>query len=229
LLSRYIFFSLLLFSKLLSLELSWVDESHKYGEFAEDVNYKVGTTGIVIKQLSDEYSAIISYAEVISLNRVKFKPFKTLFQENLPRGLWKPEVGDRVRFEENYHRALIIAKNFDDYLTVSKKFSKEWVHPDLFTATLSSIGHRSPLKEDFNYFCREHSIGLVYFALQDGVKKVDCLSMVEIDNYPMKLYSGDEYQKPFYSRIKEIDSNWIGEGINDIPDFEKYYRELIKK
>jgi hypothetical protein len=204
-----------------------VDEDSESGEVEESLELPVGTTGIVIKTLPNNYQAVISYGEVEKDKRVKFYEFETLEQENLPHGLWKPEKGDKIRFEENYDRALIVAKNLDHFLRISKMFRKEWVHPDIFTATLSTIGHKSPLKDDFHYFCREHSVGLLYIGLDDGVYEVDCLSLKEIN-----LHSGDfktdDIQKPMYSRVNEIDSNWFGEGINDIPDFEEYYRKLIK-
>ena len=197
------------------------------GTFTKKLPYAIGTTGVVIRDLSNGYSSIIAYCEITSSNRVKFLNFDTLNQENLPKGKWQPKAGDRVRFEENYHRALIIAKNLDDYLEVSKRFKKEWIYSDLFSATLTTIGHRSPLREDFNYFCKEHLVGLIYIALHDEVAIVDCLSMTKVESYPMEFHKGTT-QKPFYSRIKEIDSNWFGDGKDDIPDFESYYRGLIK-
>lgn len=227
-LSRYLF--LLLFSSLLFGSQYWKLNSvdGDIGKFATKLPYPVGTTGIVIHDLPQGYSSIVSYCETTSSNSVKFYPFDTLKQENLPHGKWKPSKGDRVRFQENYHRAMIIAKNFNDYLETYRKFKKEWIHPDLFSATLSTRGHRSPLKEDFNYFCKEHMVGLIYIALRDEVAIVDCLSMKKVDSYPMEFPDG-EVQKPFYSRIKEIKANWFGEGRDDISDFEKYYRRLIEK
>jgi len=212
-----------LFSEL--FEIQSVSDNGKYGKISQ--NIQIGSTGIVIKTLANGSQAIISYAEMQKDNQILFYDFITLNQENIPKGLWKPKAGDFIRFQENYKRAVILAKDYNSYLQIKNKFSQDWIHPDLFSATLSSIGHQKPLPEDFHYFCRETSVGLIYIGFTDEVLKVDCLSLKVIDTFSQKLKS-ESTQKPFYSRIKKIDTNWFGAGIKEIVDFEKYYRKLIK-
>jgi hypothetical protein len=208
-------------------EITSISEDGEFGEIADFETLELGNSAIVIRDIAEDYKSIISYAILEDGGKVKFLPFETLEQENLPKGKWKPAVGDKIRFGENYNRAFVIAKNYEDFIETEKSFKKVWIHPDLFTATLSTIGHQSPQKEDFSYFCKEHSIGLIYFALNDEVKEVDCLSMTQLKSHKKSFKEGD-IQKPFYSRIEDIDTNWIGEGINPIPDFETYYRDLIR-
>jgi hypothetical protein len=214
---------------LLSFETKLV-KVDKGGEFGEIANVGIkGTTGVVIHNINGDFESIISYVEVVDGQKVKFLPFTTLEQDNLPYGTWKPKVGDRVLLENNYHRAIILSKNFDHFSKIRREFQKEWFHPDIYTATLNEIGHKSPLLEDFQYFCKEHSIGLVYIGFSDEVKTVDCLSMRQVGGKKLDLTQNSSVQKPFYSRIKEIDANWFGDGTEDIEDFESYYRELIER
>ena len=223
---KYIFIVIALVSQLISYEVETVfGKDNQFGK-VQTGELQIGTTGIVIKTFSNSSEAIISYSEVIEKDKVKFYDFETLKQNNLPRGLWKPQKGDRIRFKENYERSFIIAKNFNSFVKIQKSFEKNWIHPDIFSATLNFIGNKTPLKEDFHYFCREYSIGLIYIGFTDEVKKIDCLSLKEIESFQMKLDSQDT-QKPFYSRIKEIDSSWFS-GTGDIKDYEKYYLNLIK-
>jgi len=225
---KTIFLILVLITGLISFEVE-IQDILKNGNAKIEIQDKlqIGNSGIVIKNLKDGFKVITAYAELIAIDEVHFYPFVTLKQDNLPHGLWKPENGDIVRFQENYNRAVILAKSFNSFIQISKRFNQEWIHSDIFTATLSSIGHKTPLKEDFQYFCQEHSIGLIYIELKDEIKKVDCLSLKTLETIPMK-FENLSFQKPFYSRIKKIDSNIFGDGIDDIQDFDKYYRGLIR-
>jgi len=218
-----VFLTSSLFSEL--VEIQSVSENGKYGKISQ--NIPIGSSGIVIKTLQNGSQAIISYAEMQKDNKILFYDFMTLNQENIPKGLWKPEAGDSIRFQENYQRAVILAKDYNSYLKIKNQFSKDWIHPDLFSATLSSIGHQKPLVDDFHYFCREMSIGLIYIGFSDEVLKVDCLSLKVIETFSQK-FKVESIQKPFYSRIKKIDTNWFGAGIKEIVDFETYYRNLVK-
>jgi len=224
---KQIILVLTLFTSLFSelVEIQSVSDNGKYGKIAQ--NIQIGTTGIVVKTLENGFHSIVSYAEMQQDGKILFYDFMTLNQQNIPKGLWKPQAGDSIRFQENYKRAMILARDYNSYIQIKKKFSQEWIHPDLFASTLSSIGHQTPLSDDFHYFCRENSIGLLYIGFADEVLKVDCLSLKVIDTISQS-FKADSTQKPFYSRIKKIDTNWFGAGIKEIVDFENYYRNLIK-
>jgi hypothetical protein len=196
--------------------------------FEKDPNLKNGVSGIIYRKINEKYSSIVSYIIVVDSGVGKLVEFTTLAQDNLPHGKWKPEKGDTIRFFENYNNALIVSKNFDSYLKISKKFQKNWVHPDIFAITLNSIGHPSPLIGDFQYFCREHSVGLIYFQLNNEIKVADCFSMREVEKFSFVSPNGS-IQKPFYSRVEEIDGNWFGEGKDEIEDYEKYYKSLLER
>ncbi len=225
---KFISIFLLLSSYLISFETEIVSVFGNSGKIRHIL--PKGSTGIVIKKIDENFEAIVSYCEVTSKNgKVQFSKFKTLIQDSLPYGNWTPQVGDKVIFENNYKRASILAKNFDDYNTIRRSFKREWVHPDIFTATLNSIGHTSPLLEDFQYLCKEHSIGLIYIGFKESVKVVDCLSMKEIEEKKIILSVGKSIQKPFYSRIKKIEANWFGEGVEEIRNFESYYKGILER
>jgi hypothetical protein len=224
---KIIFMIVVGLNALFSWELIEVSKDLKTGKI--DKNIQKGITGILIKKLNSDLNPIISYVEATGENNVKFYSFENLKQESLPTYDLKPEIGDKIRFFENYDRALIIAKNFNSYLDIKKSFQQEWVHPDIFAATLSSRGHISPLKRDFIYICKEHFIGLLYFQIDDEVKIVDCLSMTQIKSQKITFSKDLTVKVPFYHRLKEIDTNWFGEGSEEFENFNDYYNHLFVK
>ena len=224
---KSIFIVIIFMTQLISYEVEIQIVFGKDKQFGkiETGDLKIGTTGIVIKILQNNSKVIIAYAEIVEKDKVSFYEFETLKQVNLPKGLWKPQNGDIIRFKENYERALIISKNFNSFVKIRKRFDQNWVNPDIFSANLDLLRHKKPLKIDFKNFCKEYSVGLIYIGFSDEVKKIDCLSLKVVESFNMKLDSKTT-KKPFYSRIKEIRSNWFGNK-DDIVDYEKYYQNLI--
>jgi hypothetical protein len=219
----FIFLSLSLFSQ--TVEIQKVENEKIF--FQHQNGLKIGMTGIVIHKVSEKYESIIAYVSILENGVGQIFQFTTLAQENLPHGKWKPESGDKIRFHENYERSVLLTRNFDSYIKTTRQKDENWIHPDIFAVTLNSLGHQSPLLGDFQYFCREHSIGKIYIQFDTELKVVDCLSMREIDSFPL-TFEG-ETEKPFYSRVKDIDANWFGEGKEEIEDFEAYYKSLLER
>ena len=93
---------------------------------------------------------------------------------------------------------------------------------------LTINGHRSPLLSDFREFCEENSVGRIFFSFKNSIVETDCLSMREISSY-LVIKKAGEIQKPFYSRIEEIEPNWFGEGKDEIGEFESYYRSILER
>ncbi len=206
-----------------------IDKSGEFGKISTNSNLiHIGETGIVEKRINNNHSSIISYGEYLGNGKVYFKIFNALEQENLVRGNWKPNIGDNLLFRTNSNRAIIIADSFENYLQIEKKFNRDWIHPDLFKMVLTINGHRSPLLSDFREFCEENSVGRIFFSFKNSIVETDCLSMREISSY-LVIKKAGEIQKPFYSRIEEIEPNWFGEGKDEIGEFESYYRSILER
>lgn len=190
-----------------------------------------GVSAIVIHRINDSFEMIVARALVVNSAEGKvtlsIKPFKDLSQEALPHLNTHPVVGDTVVVPWLYQRSLLVTPTLSSYSTLSASQSGvTFIHPDIFAAHLSKEGHPSPLKADFQDFCRQYDVGLLQFAVKSTLYKVDCNSFAVVGKEKIGETSGKQ-QLPFYSRIKEIDADWWGEGSDPVKDYEKYYLKLL--
>lgn len=194
----------------------------------------VGVSGFLVHHITSKHSSILKSVEVISYDAKKKKailkmhPFTTLHNDALPRGKWKPTVGDSVVLASRYSRGLLIAPSEELYHRIAKSVEIEWVHPDIFAALLSYRGHPTPLQEDFKAMSDATGVGLLFIYLKQRVYTVDIktLKILSISDAPLKE---GHIKLPFYSRVEKIDANWWGEGSSRLKDYASYYFGLLKK
>jgi len=192
---------------------------------------QIGMYGVIVHWFDAQHSVALSWVEVKSIQGEKCTlvtiPIRALEQSALPNGTWKPKVGDEVILGYNYQRALLIAPNPSVYKKVTTYHpERTWVHPDIFTAVISTHGHPTPLMEDFTYACRANNIGLVAFAFDKSIITVDCQSFKILENKSTTI-KNDEIQLPFYSRIPHIEANWFGDGSDELKEYAPYYVKLL--
>jgi hypothetical protein len=191
-----------------------------------------GMSGFVIHEITPEHTSILKNAVVESFDKeskmatIKMSEFNLLSSSALPSGKWKVKVGDFVQLAFGYSRAILIAPTEEIYHKISKSVKTQWIHPDIFAAILSYNGHPTPLKEDFDAFSDMNSVGLLFLYLDKRVYTLDIktFKILSITDTPIEQ---DTPQLPFYSRIKEIDANWFGEGSDRLQKYEPYYYELL--
>jgi len=192
----------------------------------------VGVSGFVVHHITPEHGAIIKNATVIAFDKDKkqatiaLSEFNALRNNSLPCGTWKPQVGDTVELAFGYSRALLLAPNESIYHRISKSVRIQWVHPDLFATVLSFAGHPTPLKSDFTNFANAASVGLLFIYLDQKVYTVDIKSfkILSITDAPFKAA---KEQKPFYTRVENIDAAWWGRGSNEMQQYAPHYYELL--
>lgn len=198
-------------------------------------NADVGMSGFVVKHIDNEHSAILKNAVVESFDKVtktatlKLSDYDDLKQTALANGKWDVAVGDKVILASDYSRAMLIAPNEEIYYRITRALpTLEWVDPDLFATMLSMNGHPTPLKADFDGMCKVSSVGLLYFYIHENLFTLDCktMSILQITPAPLKQES---LQLPFYSRVKEINANWFGEGSDKLKAYDPYYYGLLVK
>ncbi len=199
--------------------------------FIERSEAAVGTSGIVLHKINESYETILARVEVMAneanVTKLKVVAFEDLFQEALPKLKMKPSVGDRVRLEWMHDRVLLIAPSQESYQIVSSaQRDKSFVNSDLFAVKLSREGHPSPLKEDFQNFCADYNIGVVQLIIGKKLYKVDCYSFKVLERIDVD-FPDTETKVPFYSRVKEINADWWGEGSDEITDYPAYYKKLL--
>jgi hypothetical protein len=197
-------------------------------------NIDVGVSGFVVKKLAPNHSSIINAVTVKSFDPqthtayLKLSSYTVFVNNNLPKGKWHAQKGDVVVLAFGYNRGLLIAPTEETYYTLKQAIKGEnFVHPDVFATLLSYHGHPTPLQEDFQGFCSNVSIGLLFFYLEKHLYTVDCQSfkVLNIQNAPLKQTQKE--QLPFYSRVKKIEANWFGKGSNELQDYKTYYYELL--
>ncbi len=198
-------------------------------------NIQKGISGVIVRHFTPKNSSIIASASVekfdptTKIATLKLSKFTLFKNNNLPSGKWKPKVGDSVLLAFGYHRGLIIAPNEEIYYTLKRSMKNEvFIHPDVFTTFLSFKGHGTPLKEDFQGFCNNTTIGLLFFYIDQKLYTTDCqtFKILNIQDAPLKQ---NATQHPFYTRIKEIETNWFGKGSEDLKVYAPYYYQLLFK
>jgi hypothetical protein len=235
---KYIFlfflFTLTLFGGVIKKPIVSIDNEKNIATI-EIGNIGIGISGFLVHKVSDDNSVILRNLEVVSFDKaagiatLKMSNFTMLRQNSLPKGKWKPIVGDTAILAFGYTRALLIAPNEEIYYRITKATNQvQWIHPDIFATILSFNGHPTPLKEDFTKMGIATSVGLVFIYLNRNLFTVDIRSMKVINISDAPLLQ-DSLKLPFYSRVEEIEANWFGEGSDELEVYEPYYFELLIK
>ena len=196
---------------------------------------KIGMSGVIIHTFENKQSAIIAKATVISKNssnelELTLEPYIPTAQKSLPYGQKSAVIGDKLILGYGYHRAMIISNNSENFQKIKNNKNREWVHPDLFASNLSTVAQGTPTKDAFNMFCQVNTIGLLYFQIKNALYTVDCnnFNIIESENLNS---SSDEEMKPFYNRIGEIHTSWLGWfnlGSSEIANYTEYYSSLLE-
>jgi len=192
----------------------------------------LGSSGIVVHTFKDDLSTIVARIDVISKNAdkatVRFEVFSMLAQKAFPKPGIVPQIGDEIKLNYLYDRALIVTPNYDVYKEVTNHFKDmQWIHPDIVAAYLAKTNRPNPNKEIFQKVCHINSASLIFFALNDSGYFVDCnnfKTIKRVNTGKIKIA-----QVPFYSRVKNITTNWLNWDSSYITDYNRYYRNIIGK
>ncbi len=193
----------------------------------------VGMSGFAYKMLDKNHGSIVASVVVSSFDAdtkkavLKSSDYKLLENDALPKGKWKPEVGDSVILAFGYTRALLIAPSEEIYHRITKSTQDlQWIHPDIFATTLSYSGHPTPLRSDFQDICDTTSVGILFIYLNQNLFTLDCKSfgILNITKAPLEQKT---VTLPFYTRLQEIEANWWGEGSDRLTEYEPHYYKLL--
>jgi len=235
---KYIFLVLVLvlqvFAGVVKSPIISVDEQNSQATIKLN-KIDVGMSGFIYHKVGGEQGVILknivvsSYDKDSKIATLEMSPFDGIKNNALPSGKWSVRVGDEAILAFGYTRGLLIAPNEDIYHRVTRSVKNlQWVHPDLFTTTLSFMGHPTPLRDDFTQFSIGTSVGLVFIYLDEKLFTIDAKSF-KILNISDAILKQEETDLPFYTRIKEIEAAWWGEGSNKLTSYEPHYYELLSK
>jgi hypothetical protein len=210
-------------------KLEEVDKSGLFAWVKGSSSFKLGSSGIVIRDFDSEHSSIVARATVVEkqgeLAKVKFMSFDDLESTSMPTPILKPKKGDKVLLNHLYNKRLVIASNVNVYKQIAKDdFIVQWLHPDLLASRLYIDKTKAPKQNDFKEVCKFYEIGQIVFALDDGDYFVDCFSFKTIKKVA-KNRDTTNAQLPFYSRIQKISGSLFFN--KEVKSFSNYYKGLI--
>lgn len=191
----------------------------------------LGSSGIVSHKFDEETESIVARVDVIKKDgdeaTLRFEVFSMLAQDAFPKPGLLPSEGDTVRLNYLYDRSLIVAPNYDVYKEVTKHFDGiEWVHPDIPGAYLAKRYRPNPDRELFQEMCSINSASLIFFALNNEGRFVDCHNFKTIKKF--KAAPIKKAQAPFYTRVKNIDTTWFIWDSAQITDYNRHYKSMIR-
>lgn len=200
----------------------------------DNKDFSIGSSGVVLHTFDKTHKTIIAAVEVVGKKdgkaHLKYKSFKRLKQEALPSYNITPKKGDTVILNYLYKRVLAIVPDLKTFDFVTKNHEGfEWIHPDIFAATLAADYNPVPTKDDFIQMCTTNTFALLFFAIEQKGYFIDCNSfktIYQID-LPKELVS-KKPMIPFYNRLQEIKGRVFGlMGSKGINNYDGYYKKLL--
>ena len=207
-----------------------VDEG--VGTIIDSPSIVTGSSGVVMHRFDNIQSSIIARAVVTQKGggfaKVRFEVFDALEQKALPLPGILPKSGDELVLNYLYDRPLIVAPNKEIYSEVVGAFKGvTFIHPDIVGSYLSYEYKPNPSRDDFRKMCNQSAAGLIFIAMNNEAVFADCQSFE-----PLKRFQSGAvkyYQLPFYTRVKDIDTVFWKWGSEQISDFDRHYKALLKE
>lgn len=207
-----------------------VDEG--IGTIIDSPSIVTGSSGVVMHRFDNIQSSIIARAVVTQKGggfaKVRFEVFDALEQKALPLPGILPKSGDELILNYLYDRSLIVAPNKEIYSEVVGAFKGvTFIHPDIVGSYLSYEYKPNPSRDDFRKMCNQSAAGLIFIAMNNEAVFADCQSFE-----PLKRFQSGAvkyYQLPFYTRVKDIDTVFWKWGSEQISDFDRHYKALLKE
>jgi hypothetical protein len=194
----------------------------------------VGISGFLIKKITPKHTVIIKNIVVsdfdtkTNIATLCLSDYVNLQNDALPQIKQIANVGDTALLAFGYSRGLLIAPSENIYYKIKKNIQIQWLHPDIFATTLSVNGHPTPLQEDFKEFATTTATGLFFIYIDKKLYTLDAQSF-KILNISDAPFIQKDKKLPFYTRIKEIDANWFGEGKEKLVEYDPHYYSLLVK
>lgn len=172
-------------------------------------NLKQGQSGIIAHTYENGKSVIVSNAHVTSSNDeyslLSLSAFDDLEQDAIPTTKRVAANNDTFILNYLYDASLLIAPTSQSFSVVREKFRKNnFLHADIFATHLKLENEPLPSKETFIKFSKFQNIGTIFFVVNNQVYVVDAKTFSVLHSYPI-LYSNNDEQLPFYTRVAEID------------------------
>jgi hypothetical protein len=151
--------------------------------------------------------------------RVRFEVYDNLKNRAMALPVVLPKPGDKVVFQKNYRRVLIIAPNSEIYFSLLNRYRKEGNTP--ISSDFLAIFEEDegvPSREDLISLAKKMDIGRYAIVTPEGVIELDALSLQKLRSYPCNC-GPIHYKVPFFTSYNDWEEP--EEGI-----LERYNEEL---
>lgn len=202
----------------------------------DEGNLKIGQSGVIMHKYKNAHALIIASAVVIETSptqsTIEFKNFDGLDQSAMPTANIKASDGDVLILNYMYESSMIISPNNQGFKTIRSMFPEQnFVHSDLFGATLKYMQKSTPNQAIIQAFAKNQNIGTIFVIIDSMVYILDARSFKILTKYPV-FYDQSDVQTPFYTRIEDIKDGifsleFIGWSDNRMQDYSQYYSNLL--
>lgn len=169
-----------------------------------------GMSGVVIHSYGNGVDAIISrLTQTAADGSTVLLSADVIHHDELPTINTSVRAGDKVIGGYLYNNVLLLAPDAETYAKITKKYSKKWIHPDLFALYLSVEGEEKPTKENLAIFARKYQIGLIGIVRKESIVLMDAISGQIVSKKSMSNLPA-QGQFPFYMHFEKLESGWFG-------------------
>lgn len=185
-------------------------------------NMPKGVSGIVLHNYGNALYAITHSVITTGGNRAKISPYIAIKHKNIPTVKTEIKSDDRVILGNFYNNVMVIAPNQQIYSNITKRFHRNWIHPDIYAVQFMKEELSQISLESLNRFAIKNQIGLTLLVSKNKILILDPISKKIIGEEPFKT-TNQKAMKPFYSRFPQMDiSNF---GFSDIK-LKEYYKSI---
>lgn len=171
-------------------------------------NLIVGQSGIVMHIVDRDKKLIVANAEVVESNStssvIKFTNFNDIKQDAIPTSKRTAQKGDILVLNYLYTSSLVLAPTQETFQIVRSNFKyNNFLHSDLFAASLKYDEQPLPTKKDIQKFAINQNLGTIFIVVNNKVNVFDTKSFKLLTTYNID-YDSTDSQFPFYTRVDEI-------------------------
>ena len=168
-----------------------------------------GMSGVVIHSYGKNAEALTSYlVQTSKEGSAQTIAHSVIDHKKLPTIKTPIEPGDKVIGGYMYQNVLLLAPDAQTYTDITKQYSKNWIHPDLYALFLSMKSESVPSRKTLLEFAKAYQVGLVMIVRKDTAVLLDPVSQKIISQKQMK-HLPQKGTFPFFSRLEKIKSGWF--------------------
>ncbi len=181
-----------------------------------------GISGFIVHEYGNGLSAITHSIVTISNGEATILPYKAIRHKNIPTVKTEAKVNDRVILGNFYNNIMVIAPNEQTYSTITKRFKRNWIHPDSYAVQFMKEGRSEISLDSLKRFSIQNQIGLILLVDKKRIVIIDPISKKRIAEEPFQT-PNQKAMNPFYSRFPQMDISSFG--FSDIK-LEEYYKSI---